>query len=319
MHHKDKEVALFATSLLDNVEDMKANDPALNTDEAAGILADDDTAQAYIEAFATKVFVRADNEIQHQQTTRATPQKLLAAAQFFDLLHVFKTELDADVNTKIKYAKFHAARIIKAYKNGEDPNEYAPPPPKEDDDELAELESGVVDDDSNINANDENGETGENDANADNDNGLSLPSAPAAPDDPRLPPPPPDVADDGSDSGPTFDLPSAPPAMPKVPDMDATELPDIPQAPSRAPHSTAPPPAPSRPARRSSGTSTSSHAAHAKHITKDDIKHIMDESEVVSSAQKHAKFAISALNYDDIDTAVKELKNALSLLENYGG
>lgn len=33
------------------------------------------------------------------------------------------------------------------------------------------------------------------------------------------------------------------------------------------------------------------------------------------SAQKHAKYAISALQYDDVQTAVKELQQALALLE----
>jgi vacuolar protein sorting-associated protein VTA1 len=33
-----------------------------------------------------------------------------------------------------------------------------------------------------------------------------------------------------------------------------------------------------------------------------------------SEAQKHAKWAISALTFDDVPTAVKELRNALAAL-----
>lgn len=40
---------------------------------------------------------------------------------------------------------------------------------------------------------------------------------------------------------------------------------------------------------------------------------LVDE-ESITKAQKHAKFAISALNYDDIPTAVKELRAALKIL-----
>jgi vacuolar protein sorting-associated protein VTA1 len=41
---------------------------------------------------------------------------------------------------------------------------------------------------------------------------------------------------------------------------------------------------------------------------------VMVDDEAIAKAQKHAKWAISALNYEDIDTAVKELKNALNTL-----
>jgi vacuolar protein sorting-associated protein VTA1 len=34
----------------------------------------------------------------------------------------------------------------------------------------------------------------------------------------------------------------------------------------------------------------------------------------INQAQKHAKWAISALNFEDVPTAVKELRNALALL-----
>ena len=41
---------------------------------------------------------------------------------------------------------------------------------------------------------------------------------------------------------------------------------------------------------------------------------VVVDDEAIAKAQKHARWAISALNYDDVETAVKELRNALSTL-----
>jgi vacuolar protein sorting-associated protein VTA1 len=38
------------------------------------------------------------------------------------------------------------------------------------------------------------------------------------------------------------------------------------------------------------------------------------DDEAIAQAQKHARWAVSALNFDDVTTAVKELRNALGLL-----
>jgi len=38
------------------------------------------------------------------------------------------------------------------------------------------------------------------------------------------------------------------------------------------------------------------------------------DPETVVKAQKHAKFAISALNFEDLDTARRELRKALEIL-----
>jgi vacuolar protein sorting-associated protein VTA1 len=41
--------------------------------------------------------------------------------------------------------------------------------------------------------------------------------------------------------------------------------------------------------------------------------YITDDA-AISAAQKHAKWAISALNFEDVETAVKELRGALQRL-----
>lgn len=43
----------------------------------------------------------------------------------------------------------------------------------------------------------------------------------------------------------------------------------------------------------------------------------MNQADIVSNVQKHAKYAISALNYEDTDTATEELTKALELLGQY--
>ena len=45
----------------------------------------------------------------------------------------------------------------------------------------------------------------------------------------------------------------------------------------------------------------------------DNVKHLGQEMDLEAS-QKHARFAISALNYEDVETAIKELRLALRLL-----
>jgi vacuolar protein sorting-associated protein VTA1 len=41
---------------------------------------------------------------------------------------------------------------------------------------------------------------------------------------------------------------------------------------------------------------------------------VVVDDEAIAKAQKHARWAISALNYEDIETAVKELREALGTL-----
>lgn len=52
----------------------------------------------------------------------------------------------------------------------------------------------------------------------------------------------------------------------------------------------------------------------AVHVTKENVNLILDFGEQISKIQKHAKFAVSALNYEDLDTAEKELIAGLELL-----
>lgn len=57
-------------------------------------------------------------------------------------------------------------------------------------------------------------------------------------------------------------------------------------------------------------------AIHAPHqdITKENIEIILDKQESIAKVQKHCKFAVSALNYEDLGTAEDELIKGLELL-----
>ncbi|KAI9805405.1 MAG: hypothetical protein M1825_000656 [Sarcosagium campestre] len=82
---------------------------------------DDVAGQAYIEQFALETFQRADNAVQANRVSGQTADTFRAAATFLDLLRIWG-EPDAEISSKNRYAKFHALRIAKAIKAGEDPN-----------------------------------------------------------------------------------------------------------------------------------------------------------------------------------------------------
>lgn len=61
------------------------------------------------------------------KATRQTADTYQAAATFFELMEIWGP-LEPEVHKKIKFGKFHALRIAKALKNGEDPNLSNPQP-----------------------------------------------------------------------------------------------------------------------------------------------------------------------------------------------
>ncbi|ODV77941.1 DUF605-domain-containing protein [Suhomyces tanzawaensis NRRL Y-17324] len=149
-----------------------------------------------------------------------------------------------------------------------------------------------------------------------------LPSAPKDLDAPQLPSAPKHIGT----SGPDESLPSAPhflpdedaevklPGAPKyLPDDDLSHINKSssiqvfpPEKKEEAPQELVRrgPPAPG------SRNTTSHHQ-----VTKQDVSSIIDRTELIAKIQKHAKFAVSALNYEDIETAEKEMAQGLALLQ----
>lgn len=139
-HANDKECETYAVQLMDKLEQRKAETPAEDA------IIDDVAAKAYMENFAMDTFNRGDEAQRHHKVTKQTADAFMAAATFLDLLSIWG-EVDREVAAKSKFAKFHAARILKALKAGEDPNATnpvveEPPAPAEDgvDAELRALE-----------------------------------------------------------------------------------------------------------------------------------------------------------------------------------
>ncbi|ODV69082.1 DUF605-domain-containing protein [Hyphopichia burtonii NRRL Y-1933] len=56
--------------------------------------------------------------------------------------------------------------------------------------------------------------------------------------------------------------------------------------------------------------------SHSQHITKENLSQIIDKTDHIAKIQKHAKFAISALNYEDLNTAEDELLKGLEMLRS---
>lgn len=72
-------------------------------------------------------FTRADNAVRANKASRQTADTFQASATFLELLAIWGP-IEPELQQKIKFAKFHALRIAKALKAGEDPNLSNPKP-----------------------------------------------------------------------------------------------------------------------------------------------------------------------------------------------
>lgn len=368
---------------MDKLEKYKAENSTNET------ITDDVVAKAYVEEFALDTFKRADEAQRANKVTKQTADTFIAASTFLDLLHIWG-ELDKETMTKSKFAKFHAARILKAFKAGEDPNATNPvveePPAPAEDEFDAELKAmadaqsgppGVVHRPPTVESAPDSAmpsrpestlqggiaappplstqtpnetqnydhevspiePTDNNTARQNSIGGGYFPNIPSAPTDT-------DMADVGQTpiepSAPSLDpqdfykgaaqtplkAPSAPspaslgiaasarPSAPTPNQMAAqppiippltsppVEAPPAPQLPAQPFPTPAPAPAPIPPVLPAAVPTY--HPPPVAGYKTDD--------EATMLAQKHARWAISALNFEDVNTAVKELRLALQSL-----
>ncbi|KAI1191829.1 Vta1 like-domain-containing protein [Nemania serpens] len=386
LHNADEECLQFTTTIMDKLEQMK-------TDQADNdAILDDVAGQAYVEQFAQETFDRALRPLRANKVTQQTASTFEAAATFFQLVHVWG-QPEPETLEKIKYAKWNAARILKAIKEGKDPNESNPKQ------EEPRAEEGVSPLDPNdpevqlINSAQPRPATVEEVPDDEgmphppasgyslNPNPAALVSAPTSPLPPTAPLPepvspiaPPDVPaqEPGSyfaDANPPIDqspldLPSTtsmpppgavshgafgpPPGIPSpsshhpsIPPSGQYASPGAPSSPQdfyHAPpqHQTAPArsfippqqhyvpsPAPSAPHNHHNPYSQPA-VPKAVPALQPPPQHYGSSSGptgpyqyddmAVAQAQKHAKWAISALNFEDVPTAVRELQAALATL-----
>lgn len=64
-------------------------------------------------------------------------------------------------------------------------------------------------------------------------------------------------------------------------------------------------------------TASTNNKPISKQIKKEDIQSYIEDGELLERATKCAKFGISAINYEDIDTALAELTKSIDLLNQY--
>jgi vacuolar protein sorting-associated protein VTA1 len=143
----------FLGALLTALENLRSS---VGSSDAITV---ESAASAYVENFALKVFASADNEDRHGVPTRKTAKKFLAASTFFDVLNVFEDHgaweavsspcpfhsflmklislfsslfLSESVSRfrqhveKARYAKWRAADISKALREGRQPTPVSP-------------------------------------------------------------------------------------------------------------------------------------------------------------------------------------------------
>lgn len=377
LHTTDDEVQTYAIELMDKLEAFKTANASNDA------VVDDVAAKAYMEQFALETFDRADSAQRNNNVTRSTADTFQAAATFLDVQAIW-APLEGECAAKSKFAKFHALRIARALKAGEDPNATnpvveEPAKPTTDEEgieaELKELEDSKLSQGANLGVyKSPTAETVPNSVQPSRpestvQGGLSAPPVLPAKninepetDQPEISPvgsTDAAAARTGSIGGgyfpsvptgtseykpPTVEigapvdldndtqLPSAPPADPSSfytsqPDADLPKPSpspfDRPPAPTphiassqpglnpsvqtpalQSPFTPVPPPAPSRVAHPQREPLPSGPPPGGYNT----------DDESVLAAQKHAKWAISALNFEDVPTAVKELRIALQNL-----
>ncbi|KAL8803916.1 MAG: hypothetical protein Q9182_002883 [Xanthomendoza sp. 2 TL-2023] len=121
LHNVDDECTRYTTDLMDKLERIKFEHGDDDT------ILDDVAAQVYTEQFALETFQRAENAMKANKVSRQTADTFLAAIVFLELRQIWEP-MDAETSSKTKYAKYHALRIAKAIKAGEDPNLSNPRP-----------------------------------------------------------------------------------------------------------------------------------------------------------------------------------------------
>ncbi|KAI5246118.1 DUF605-domain-containing protein [Aureobasidium subglaciale] len=311
LHSVDDECMQYTTTLMDKLEQVKTEQVGNDA------ILDDIAAKAYIEQFALDTFQRADDAIHSNQASRQTIDTFQAAVTFFDLLTMsIWAPMDPEITAKSKYAKFHAVRIAKAIKAGEDPNASNPvreepsvdaaqdtyhPPTVESapESQYPSRPASVHQPDATTSAPAQDAVSPVESTTNPRQNSIGggyFPSAPAYvphstddapstnPGTPFVTSAPSPAMDQGSTSPSQFySQPTQPPASIPM----HTPAVALPQAAA---------PAPLPPVQA---------VAPGSYRTDDDS---------IALAQKHAKFAMSALNFDDVSTAVKELRLALQTL-----
>ncbi|KAF6809063.1 vacuolar protein sorting-associated protein vta1 like protein [Colletotrichum sojae] len=354
LHNVDEESLAYTTNLMDRLERVSRQIKTENANDEA--ITDDTVGQAYVEQFAQEAFDRAEKVMRANRVTRQTADTFDAAATFLLLGNIWG-QIDEETQKKVKYAKWNAARILKAIKEGRDPNESNPkqePEPEEalpaldpDDPDVRGLTSPppkatFVEDDPETEfyksaappaASSPPPAPLPSEPEAGQSSVLDLPSVPTS-NDVNIPPPqnqgyfdPPEqfppsplsqtgaIDTTGAGAAPSAPSPYAASSTgPSFSPANATSPWQAPQMPpSNVTKSPPPPPQQFKPPPSIPQQPKAPVAPISNNSWKPDNNGSTDDLDL-PKAQKHAKWAISALNFEDVPTAIKELRNALAAL-----
>ncbi|KAL5335133.1 Vta1 like-domain-containing protein [Aspergillus crustosus] len=354
LHTTDDEIKLYTVDLMEKLEQFKTENP----DNDA--ILDSMAASAYVEEFGLEIFGRAEAAMRADKVTKQTADTFQAAATILELCQIWNP-LDPEVAAKVKFAKYHAVRIVKAIKAGEDPNATNPKIEEEveqPEDLPQELPNGF---DSTNASSSQALQPRVEDVPDEYQHAQPLDSPPILPQPPtaftELPSAPQGPAsasyrpvDDREEDSP-LNLPSAPDtfaAPPTLPDTPtkigghhqpkpSNEFQSFPPPPAISPPSPTasshdagsfyntpstadssrfvPPAGPGRVSSYSShqsipfSTPTAVAPPTAAMVNPQNI-----DDQAIALAQKHARWAVSALAFEDVDTAIKELRNSLKQL-----
>lgn len=302
LHLQDAQVAEYIEILLNTIEENRSIIES-TSESLAGILKDKQKSYKLVMGFSLKIFNKCVTEIDGHVVNRGTVQSFLAFLNFIEVLKLWPELYEVDRETiqgQIKYAKFHTNRILKALKVGDDPNDYVT---AQDEKELSELmnEEGA----------NQGVDQGIFDTKEDSPNSFSLPEPPSdIPGDLNMPTAPVLIKGQKNSLG-----------LPSAPESENVESPE--QFPQSSPSPPSPPSAPvipPKPVMKSTNITTTTTPVTApvresKVLSKEEVEQIWTKNDVITAAQRKAKFAISALNYEDIETAITELQGALKLLK----
>ncbi|XP_065338470.1 vacuolar protein sorting-associated protein VTA1 homolog isoform X2 [Cloeon dipterum] len=241
-------------------------------------ITNDVAAQAYMENHALKIFDWADGQDRAGIFNKNVVKSFYTAGMLFDVMETYG-ELTESISQSRKYAKWKASYIHNCLKNGETP---IPGPQGEFEGE-------------------EEGASGGEDYSA-QPMGFVKPPSLYTPEQPT------NNFDPPSANFSNFDLPSVPPSG-----MNPYDLPSVPMNLPSVPSSDAPnEPSSSYPSVPPPQQTPVTAPPAAAPVTSGGVRLTPDQ---VTKAQKYCKWASSALNYDDISTAILNLQKGLTLLQ----
>lgn len=299
----------FLMALFDQLEDEKAilapTHPAL-TDDGAG--------RAYVLQFASRIFLTADDEDRAGKATKKTARLFLVASQFLEVLRVFEENQEGEdeggvtmmgeVEERIRYARWKAMDIVKALNEGRVP---APGPPGS---ERAD-----------------NADDGEQQKESPPSTMPSYSGTFTGSSSVQSPPPNDKQSHDYQQHSPTYQ--QQPPNEKQSHNIQPpnnqlspyNQPPNNQQSPYNQPPNyqqqpptyQSPPPPPTIPKTSIASPTLSSTSASA---TATGLLAGKSRMAMVADAEKHARYAVSALQFEDFNTAIKELEYALTVVRH---